>query len=246
MNGPIFWLTIHQLLGARRTLLLAVAALLPVGLALVFRISNSDDLPAHWAADTLLAGLVVGTMLPLAALIFSTAALGSEIEDGTLVYLLAKPLPRSAILLPKLLAAALLTAGFVLVTTIVSGAIAAGGDTDGVAVIIGFSVATLTGAVVYCCLFLLLSVLTTRAFIAGLIYVFLWEGLVTRLFTGTRIFSVRQYTLGVADGVASVSDSIFKAELSPVTAAVMMVAVGVAATYLAVRRLRRFEIGETA
>ncbi|MBI2767177.1 MAG: ABC transporter permease [Chloroflexi bacterium] len=242
---PIFWLTFRQLIGAKRTMLLASAALLPVLLALVFR-SGGDQEPAHWTAQTLLAQFVVGTMLPLAALVFGTAALGSEIDDGTAVYLLSKPIPRAAILLPKLAAAVLLTAGFVLVATIVSGAIAAWGSTDGAAVLVGFSVAVVTGAVVYCALFMLLSVMTTRAFIAGLIYVFIWEGVVTRLFTGTRIFSVRQYTLGVADGVASVGNDVFKSDLSAASAVLMMVLVGVGATLLAIRRLRRFEIGETA
>ena len=32
--------------------------------------------------------------MPLVALIFGTAAIGSEIEDGTAVYLIVKPIPR--------------------------------------------------------------------------------------------------------------------------------------------------------
>ena len=37
--------------------------------------------------------LVVRTILPLVALIVGTAAIGSEIEDGTLVFTLVKPVP---------------------------------------------------------------------------------------------------------------------------------------------------------
>ena len=48
--------------------------------------------------------------MPLVALIFGTAALGSEIEDGTAVYLLIKPIPRWQIALAKILVAAGLTA----------------------------------------------------------------------------------------------------------------------------------------
>ena len=42
--------------------------------------------------------------MPLVAVIFGTGALGSELDDGTVVYLLAKPVPRD-ILLVKLVVA---------------------------------------------------------------------------------------------------------------------------------------------
>ena len=83
MNMPIAWLTLRQLLGAKRTLLLVAAALLPITLAVVFRLTDPEVEPARFIAQTLLGRLVVGTMLPLAALVVGTAALGSEIEDGT-------------------------------------------------------------------------------------------------------------------------------------------------------------------
>lgn len=242
---PILWLTLRQLLGAKRTLLLVAAALLPVILAVVFRLSDPEVEPARFIARTLLGGLVVGTMLPLAALVLGTAALGSEIEDGTAVYLLSKPISRRAILLPKLAVSAGLTLAFMVVVTVAAGAIAAGGEPDGAAVLAGFTVAVAAGAIVYSAIFILLSVYTTRAFISGLIYVFLWEQVVTRIFTGTRILSVRQYTISVADGVAGVSASVFEGNLDTWKAVVMMVLVTVLATYYAIRRLRRFEIGET-
>ncbi len=246
MNMPIAWLTLRQLLGAKRTLLLVAAALLPITLAIVFRLTDPDVEPARFIAQTLLGRLVEGTMLPLAALVVGTAALGSEIEDGTAVYLLSKPLPRRVILLPKLAVCAGLTLAMMLVVTVIAGAIAAGGEEDGAAVILGFAVAVAAGSVVYSALFVLLSVYTTRAFISGLLYVFLWEQVVTRIFTGTRILSVRQYTIAVADGVAHVSSSVFDGNLDTWKAVVMMVVVTIAATYFAIRRLERFEIGETA
>ena len=51
-----------------------------------------------------------GPCMPLVALILGTAALGSEIDDGTAVYLLIKPIPRWRIALAKILVAAGLTA----------------------------------------------------------------------------------------------------------------------------------------
>jgi ABC-2 type transport system permease protein len=46
--------------------------------------------------------------------------------------------------------------------------------------------------------FIALSILTSRALIVGLIYVVLWEGLLAGLFEGTRVLSIREYTMSFA------------------------------------------------
>ena len=51
--------------------------------------------------------------MPLVALIIGTAAIGSEIDDGTAVYLIVKPIPRWRIALSKMVVAAGLTAAMV-------------------------------------------------------------------------------------------------------------------------------------
>ena len=123
--------------------------------------------------------------------------LGAEIEDRTAVYLLSKPIARSRIIVAKLLAAWTLTTATVLSSGLVAGAIALYDEPK--AGILGFGVGIALGGLVYSALFVLLSVITSRALIAGLIYVFIWEGLVNGFFAGTRLLSVRHYTLGVAD-----------------------------------------------
>ena len=243
MNRDVLWLTARQLLGKRRTLLMGLFALLPVGLAVAFRVYGDGD-PARWTATTLLGGVVVGTLLPLASLVFGTAALGLEIEDGTAVYILAKPLPRRDILLSKLAVAWAVTSAFVLVSAVASAAISIQSGADGPRLIAGFLVATLLGSLGYCAVFLPLSLWTSRALVAGLIYVLVWEGIVTRLFTGIRVFSVRQYTLGIAGRVADASPRTFEADMAGQTAAILLVLVVIAATLLAIRRLQRFEAGE--
>jgi hypothetical protein len=65
---------------------------------------------------------------------------------------------------------------------------------------------------------------------------------VTELFSGTRIFSVRQYTLGVADLIADTSQRTFEANLGGVPALVLMAVVSAAAIAVATRRLSRFEV----
>jgi ABC-2 type transport system permease protein len=244
MIGIIFTLTLRQLVGRGRTLLLGALALLPIGLAVVYRLGSSTTDPQDWVARVLLEGLIVTTLLPIVALVYGTTALGAEIEDGTAVYLLAKPIPRSRIILGKLLAAWTLTAATVLVSAITAGAIAFGGvGSDGI--LPGFAVGIVVGSLVYTALFVMLSVITSRALIAGLVYVFIWEGLINGLFAGTRLLSVRHYTLAVADVVVDVPPGIFDAKLSAVTAIVLVTAVTIGATWYGIRRLERFEIGET-
>ena len=71
----------------------------------------------------------------------------------------------------------------------------------------------------------------------GLIYVFLWESVITTLFSGLRVFSVRQYTLGLADKISSVNPNVFTARLNGIEAAFLMVIVATIATIYGVRRL---------
>lgn len=243
MNPVIVRVTFRQLLSRRRITLMALFGLVPVGIALIYQLGGGDARPEEFGPG-LLDTLVVAGLLPLVALVFATAALGSEIEDGTAVYLLAKPIPRLQIIVSKLVVAAVVTAVLVAVSTLIAGLIVMGG-LDDTGVVVGFTVAVIVGAVVYCAVFVALSAVTTRALIIGLVYVFLWEGVVTGLFSGTRIMSIRSYTLGIADGIASVSPRDFEADLSPATAVIAAAIVAIAATWYAGRRLRRFEIGET-
>ena len=94
---------LRQLLGRRRTLLLVLLVRVPVLLALVFRAADADRrraLHAHRRSTPR-----VTLLLPLVAVLFGTAAFGAEIEDGTVVYLLAKPIRAGSIVLAKALGA---------------------------------------------------------------------------------------------------------------------------------------------
>ena len=243
MIGIVAALTLRQLFGRGRTILLALVALLPILLAVAYRVGNEDPDHQQWVAEVLLDGLAVTLLLPLLALVYATAALGAEIEDGTAVYLLAKPVSRARVIVGKLLAAWALTAGTVLVSAIVASIIGLQGAPGG-GLLVGFPIALVVGSLVYCSLFLTLSVFTSRALIAGLVYVFIWEGLINGLFAGTRLLSVRHYTLAVADLFVDLP-RVFDAKLGPVPAIALIIAVVGGSVWLGARRLQRFEIGES-
>jgi ABC-2 type transport system permease protein len=243
MNNSIVALTFRQMVGRRRVLLLVIGALIPVALAVIFRIADpEDEIPQEFAAHLLFQGLILFVLLPLTALVVGTSVLGGEIEDGTAVYLLSKPIHRGEIIFAKLLVAWVTTAGVVVVAGFISGTVALWGETQD-NITAGFLVGIVAGALAYCSLFLLLSIATTRALIAGLVYVFVWEGLVTGLFSGTRSLSVREYSLAIADAIAELPGD--GANMSLLQALILLALVCGASTWLAIRRLERYEIGET-
>ncbi len=247
IDSTIVNLTFRQLLGQKRTILMLLFALLPVLIALLFRLNGDhrDHDPQEWAANVTLSRLVVGLTLPFTALVFGTAALGTEFEDGTAVYLLSKPIPRSTIVLSKLLVAWLATSVVVLLATIPAGFLALSGEPqDGI--VLGFAVAVVCGAAIYCAAFVWLSIATSRALIVGLLYVFIWEGVVVNLFQGVRLFSVRQYTLSIAGTLIDVPKRVFDPHLQGVTAVMLAIVVTGVSIAMAFRALKRWEIGETS
>ena len=245
MNPVIISLTVRQLLGRRRTLLLVAFSCLPLLIAVIFQLAGNSDTDAQsFVAKHILDQIGIAAVLPFVALVMGTAALGAEIEDGTAVYLLARPIPRYEIVISKLLPAWIISAALVAASMFISGVVGLWGEPMK-EIPLAFAIATIAGSLLYTAVFLALSIYTGRALIIGLIYVFVWEGLLTNLLPGTRLFSIREYTRALADAMSSTSAAEWEARLGGVQALILMVAVGTIAIILAIRRLQRWEIGET-
>jgi len=230
--ATIIEVTLRGLLGRRRTILLVLLAGLPVLIALLIRASGGRP-----DADRVLDTLVVRLIMPLTALILGTSSIGAEIEDGTAVYLMVKPIARWRIALAKMLVAAGLTAALV-VPSVVLTALLLGRGPDAMTSVVGFAVACLVGGSAYAAAFMALSVYTSRAFLLGLAYVLIWEGVLAGLLEGTRFLSVRQATLGLADALGV---NIAK-PLTPTVSVLVVAVVIVSGFLLASWRLARFEI----
>jgi ABC-2 type transport system permease protein len=242
MISTLASLTFRALLNRRRTLLLGLLGGLIVVVAVVYRLSASTDAEALDFTGRLLANFGVAVLLPLVAVIVGTAALGSELDDGTIVYLLAKPIPRSVIVFVKLAVAWLVTALLVTLPILLAGVIGSGGD-PGLG--IGYGLAALLGALEYTSVFLALSLVTSRALVIGLTYVVVWEGVVAGLFAGTRIVSIRQHVLTVADALTG--EGGVASELDLRTGLLVGGIVTIAAIVMAMRRLSTVELrGETS
>lgn len=186
-------LTLRALVGRRRTVLIAVLAWLPVALGILVRFGGGRP-----DASQILDALVIRTVLPLVALVVGTGAIGSEIEDGTLVFQLVKPVPRWLTAAAKGLVAAFLTAVLIVPPVVVTGLLLGGFAPGSIQTSVGFAVAALIGGTAYAIGFTALGVVTSRALIVGLGYTLIWEGILAGILEGTRFLSVRQATLGVA------------------------------------------------
>jgi len=239
VNVVIATITLRQLLSRRRTLLLLLLGAVVVLVAFAVRVGGQPREVVSVTA-TLLSTMGFATLMPLVALIFGTGAIGAELEDGTAVYLLAKPVSRASLLLTKLVVAAGCSVALTCVPIFIAGFVGIGGLGDGL--VVAFTVAAAIGSIIYAAIFVAASLVTSRALIFGLGYVLIWEGLLAGLFAGTRTFSVRQQTLAFADAMTDVSRSVFHAELDLTTAAVVGTVVLVGATMLAIRRLTTIEI----
>jgi ABC-2 type transport system permease protein len=187
--------TARALLGRRRTILMALLAGAPVVLGLLIRIGNGTRPSALGGA---LDGLLVSSVLPLVALVFGSAALGSELDDGTGVHLQTKPIPRWAIVVPKVLVAGGLTALLVVPSTLVAGVLIGGNGANQIGITVAFAGAVLVGSFVYAAIFVALGAITSRGLVIGLAYSLLWEGLLSAALQGTQLFSVREYIRGIA------------------------------------------------
>jgi ABC-2 type transport system permease protein len=238
-NPVIASITVRATLGRRRALLFAIPAVILIALTLVLRASHPAQ-QASWPAQVL-GDFGFSVLLPLTALIVGTGVLGAEIEDGSAIHLLATPVRRASIVMTKFAVAAALTMAFAAVPELIAGLLAPGTAKLGVALFVG----ALVGSVIYTAVFVMASVLTTRAIAVGLLYVLIWEGLLGNLVGGARILSIAHYSLGVANAIHP--DKNLNAGLTLTTSVILGSVVTVAALVLATRRLSAFAIkGEPA
>ena len=159
-------LTTRGLLGRRRSLLLVLLALLPVAIAILVRLSGRENAGGEQVATAIMDRLIVTTLLPIVALVFGTAALGAELEDGTAVFLLVKPIDRWRIVAAKLIVAVGLSVALVAPASFVAGAILGVGG-SGLSGAVGAAIGSAIGATVYATVFFALSLVTTRALAIG-------------------------------------------------------------------------------
>lgn len=238
-------LAFRQLTSSRRSIWALVLAAVPALVALPMGAGSGGVDDAVGDFVELFQLLVVSVLLPIVALVVGTGIFGAEVEDGTITYVLGKPVPRWRIVLTRIVVAGVATAAVVVPATLLAGVVALR-TVEVHGLLLPYAAAVAVGGFLYCALFVALSLSTRRALVAGLAYVVLWEGALSRTFGGSRALSIREYTVSFAEAMSAARKGGIDAQLDSRVAVPMAIAVAALATYFAIRRLRRFEFGEAA
>jgi ABC-2 type transport system permease protein len=250
MNATVARLTATSLLGRKRTLLLMLLPLALLGLCTLARVlagldsGIEEELGGGLSAD-LLGAFGIAIMMPLLGLIAGTGAIGPEIDEGSIVYLLAKPLNRHSIVVTKLVVAIGVVTAFGALPVAIAGVVLTG--TLG-SVAVSFAVGAFAAGVAYCAFFLMLSVITKNAVVIGLIYALIWESLVGGLVPGAQDLSIQQWSLSVVKQVFG--DGAFRLGIGSAvdftTGLVLLIVVTLGATWYAGRRLQTLRLNDDA
>ncbi|RFS86210.1 ABC transporter permease [Actinomadura spongiicola] len=234
MNSTIAMMTFRSMLGRKRALLLLGLPLIMLVLAVVLRATGNNDLDV---SSDILQQFGLATLLPLLALIAGTGVIGPEIDDGQIMYVLTKPIPREVIVLTKLVVAIILVTAFAVVPTLLAGLVLIGTTTG---VTPAFTVGVLVGGVAYSAVFVALGVASRNAATIGLLYALVWESLLGRFAPGAKSASIQQWSLSVTDALTDASPVVSTVRLA--VAISLLVVVTLVATFLATFRLRTLTV----
>jgi len=185
----VFDLALGQMLWARRTTLLALAAGAPVLLALVTRLTlstgsavvqiNGRQIGSETVFSTAITLLYLRFIVPAIGVFYGTSLIADEVEDKTITYLFIRPIPRGAIVLGKYLAYLLCVTSVVLPSAAVVFMVMV--PFQDMAPLFGSFVRDLgvlaLGLAAYGAVFLWAGALFRRPLVGGLLFVFGWEQL---------------------------------------------------------------------
>jgi ABC-2 type transport system permease protein len=233
----VYLLTLRQLTGKWRLLIMTVLAALPVIVTLLTTGSSNTPSVAEFEL-VVFSGMLAGSIIPLVVLAIASAAFANEIEDRTLANLTLSPVPRWQIVLPKLLAAITIAAPFIAASAFITSNTAFLGDARA---ILAVTVAAVVGVALYASAFVWLGLVTTQAIGLGLLYIVLWEGFFSGFVSGVRLLSIRHYSISVMHAIDprrfAVADN-----LGTVPVVIIALLVFGGFFLLSVRRLRRMDV----
>ena len=195
--GTVYRLSLRQLTGKWRLIIMTVLAALPVIIASI-SISSPHAGSLEEFETAILGAMLSGSIAPLVVLAIAAAAFANEVEDRTLANLILSPLPRWEIAIPKLLATITIAAPFIAASAFFTSYIAYLGDWRAV---IAVTLSSLIGVALYSAAFVFLGLITTYAIGIGLLYIIVWEGFFSGFVTGARLLSIRHYAIALMHGL---------------------------------------------
>jgi ABC-2 type transport system permease protein len=235
VNPTIMSLSGRAVLGRRRGVMLIILPLVLIALAAVVRMLAAQG---AGPVKTVVGEFGLGLVLPLVALIATSSVLSPEIDDGSIVYLLAKPISRHAVVVSKLVVAFGCAVAFAVVPIFLAALLLAPSHWQLAG---AYSLGAFAAGAAYTALFGWLSTLSRHSVVLGLVYVLLWEGLVGGLVAGVRWLSITSWASSMVESTSG-GDYVASAHLGPVYAIAATLVLIVALTYLAGRRLQSFNL----
>jgi ABC-2 type transport system permease protein len=243
----VYRVILRQLLTRGRvSALVVIGAVVALLGWLVGRASPPEEFPPLTAAEIALQELEAGVfvvslvgftlLVPIVALVFAGASLGDTREDGTLVYLWLRPMPRAGIAVGAWLAAITVSLPLTLVPmTLTAYLLDTGSELVAAAVI-----ATIVGIIAYSAIFVMLGLVVKNSIVWGLGYILIWEGLVASFGSAAAKVAVRGYLSSVLTDRTGVDIEL--GDLSQTAGIVVPLVVAVVALALATYRLNNLEV----
>jgi ABC-type transport system involved in multi-copper enzyme maturation permease subunit len=256
----IFDLSLARMLWSRGTVFMGLLVGLPVVLAVLVRGVQAIGGPDMRVDGQIITGptifgfmvwwLYLRFIVPVLALYYGTALVADEVEDKTITYLFTRPIRRGAVLLGKFLAYFVCTTMVVTPSLMVvyflmglSGA-SLGGTFPSLLKDLGL---VILGLLAYGGLFAWVGAQFKRPLVIGLVFVFGFEQLALIIPGYIRYLTVSFYLQSIVphavmgEGVLSLLQSLVQQKASLTVALTMLVGIGVAFVFLAMRVIARRE-----
>jgi ABC-2 type transport system permease protein len=197
----VYALTLRQHLHGKRWMVIAGMCALCAGLVILVR-ATAPDVPPLMLEFVFAFMFIPQAILPLVALIYASGIVRDEQEEQTMTYLLIRPIPKWALYALKLFATLTSTVALVVALTFLTyAAVYVGNETSfkdvAYRALQAASIHSLA-VVAYCCLFGLISLLTTRTLVVGILYTALFEGAMANMPFSIRLATVIYYTRLIA------------------------------------------------
>jgi ABC-2 type transport system permease protein len=250
MTDAIFWgpfpvatLTVRQFLGGKAVRVVAGLSAIPCLFALIYILNPDVEEASRFIVRTIFRGAVVPTLLPFTVLILATGALGNEIDDRTLPYLTLKPIGRLRIVVEKLIGSVVVAAPVIVAGLAATYVIVFRGETgDHLRLLWAMTVSTSVAVVAYSAIFILISLIISRALVVGIIYSLIWESLLGRFLPGLRIVSVRHFTESIFVNILNDPRVTLKHATPTGSAILTLLLISATSVLLATWRLRRMSL----
>jgi ABC-2 type transport system permease protein len=243
LHRTVVWLTRRQLFAKRRVYIALAVLLIPAIITLLVRFNAGEgDLDAVGSLSTICKEIVLGVLLPLTALVFGTSAFGGEVDDGTLIYLMVKPVPRWRLTFSKFVVAFLATVAVVVPAIFLAWAAMQNGAP--IRLPLAYAGGAIVGALIYCAIFVTLGITSRRALAIGLLYIVAFENVLSRSVVGVKSLSVREFALAVCKTILGTLVEFTETTVTMGTVYTMGTTFFVVALGLAFMKLQRYEVAE--